>query len=265
MSIAVACPACGRKLQLLDKNAGRRISCPDCGKSFTAPDFPLAEDPEDINTPVPVAPRRRSPVPIDEVEEVEEEPESPKSSASSCLAVVQVLAIVMHVLAAAVLVVLAALPTRPMALFCLVPGVLTGCVIPAVLRNRPVTLYAAFGVLMGYAFWDLASSINQGHFLDLLAVCILAASTAWLLQQPSWPPLLLTEIMGSLLIGFNLLAYSQRFDWTEPEYIARSTGTALGILCTGMLYGALGFWEASLRGLPPKPRENRSRKRRKRL
>src|SRR5947209_15727172 len=40
MPLAVACPACGKKLKAPDGSAGKRVKCPHCGDPFTVTGSP---------------------------------------------------------------------------------------------------------------------------------------------------------------------------------------------------------------------------------
>lgn len=260
MSIAVACPACGSQMKILAKYAGQRIKCPDCGKPLTVPEAPRHEEAIAFATTEPVArPRPPAPADDDEDDSDDEEPRRRKSFPMEARSVFGIVAVSVHVLAAAALAVLVILPTRPMALFCIVPGALSGCAAVAALRDRPVTLYVAFGVLMGYVFWQVASAVNQGQYLDLIVACLLAAGAAWLLYSPDLPAVLFTGILVVLLAALTLAFYHQRNDWDDPERIRRSAINGIVVLGTGLVYVSLGFYEASLRR-----KEARARRRRRR-
>jgi hypothetical protein len=60
MSISVACPTCGGKLKVLDKYAGQRVKCPDCGKPLDVPEVPPEEVVMEFVTTKPAAPRERA-------------------------------------------------------------------------------------------------------------------------------------------------------------------------------------------------------------
>src|SRR5438132_10376767 len=76
------------------------------------------------------------------------------------------------------------LKTGGMTVFCVVAGALIGCASVAVRPGRPVTLYVAFGLLMGYSFWMGASAISQQSYLLLVFLLVLAGGALWLLEQP---------------------------------------------------------------------------------
>jgi hypothetical protein len=151
-----------------------------------------------------------------------------------------------HVVAAVALVMLVLAPTRGMALFCIVPGVLSACAAVAARRNRAITLYIAFGVLVGFVFWSFVSAVNHGAFLEALVTALLAVGAAWLLQQPRWPAAAFTTVvaclLGSLLVP---MLYTSPFS-IDPVYSRRSGVTGLSMLVIGLMYVGLGVWESAL-------------------
>jgi hypothetical protein len=168
-------------------------------------------------------------------------------------------AIVVHILAAVALVILF-FKTGGMTVFCVVAGTLIGGLSVAARPGRPITLYIAFGVLMGYVFWMGASAISQSAFLELLILVLLAAGAVWFLQDPRWPAALCTAVLALLLIGLAAVQFRQALQFIEydPELIRRSALTSLVVLAIGLMYVGLGFAEASLQG-PPKAKRARRR------
>jgi DNA-directed RNA polymerase subunit RPC12/RpoP len=57
MSISVACPTCGSKFRVLEKYAGNKMKCPDCGKPFAVPDTDVKEF--EVTSPARAPSRRR--------------------------------------------------------------------------------------------------------------------------------------------------------------------------------------------------------------
>jgi hypothetical protein len=170
-----------------------------------------------------------------------------------------IVAVFAHGAAAIAMAVLVILPTRAMALYCIVPGVLIGCTGVAALRGRPITLYAAFGVLMGYVFWYFVSAVNQGEFVVLIPILLLAAAVTWLLHSPDWPSVIFTGVVILLLVGLTLLMYRQRTQLDDPERVVSTTATGLVMLCVGLMYVGVGFWEESLRRSKKSLRKKRRR------
>jgi hypothetical protein len=166
---------------------------------------------------------------------------------SDSKATLRVIALVVHPLAAIVLLLLF-FKTWGMTVLCVVPGVLIGCGSVAARPGRPVTLYAAFGVLMGYAFWMGASAVSQGAIVAFVPILLLVAGALWLLQQPSWPSAIFAGVVVLLCLGLALLEYRQHPEFMEydPELIRRSALTSFVVLSLGLVYLALGFAEASL-------------------
>lgn len=166
---------------------------------------------------------------------------------SNTKATLRAIAIGVHVLATITLVLLF-LQTGGMTGFCVVAGVLIGCVSVPARPGQPVTLYVAFGVLMGYAFWTGASAVNQRDLLALVPVLLLAAGAAWLLQAPSWPSVLFTGSAVLLSLVLAVFQYRHRNDPHDfdPEHIRRSAVTAIVVLTLGLVYLGLGFAEAMM-------------------
>jgi hypothetical protein len=162
-------------------------------------------------------------------------------------AIFQVVALGVHLLAAAVLVLLF-LQTGGMTVFCVVAGALIGCASVPARPGRPVTLYVAFGVLMGYAFWMAVSAVNQRAVLSLVPVVLLVAGAVWLLEAPRWPAALFTGVAVLLSLGLAVLQYRQRHDTDyDPEYVRHSAVTSLVVLSLGLVYLGLGSAEAMWR------------------
>ena len=146
-----------------------------------------------------------------------------------------------------------------MAIFCIVAGALIGCASVPAVRGRPVTLYVAFGVLMGNAFWMAVSAVNQGALLELVPVVLLVVGAAWFLKQPRWPAALFSAILLVFFMGISVLDYRQRhidFEY-DPEYIRRGAITSLVVSALGLVYVGLGLAQSSW-DEPPKRRRRRS-------
>jgi hypothetical protein len=172
-------------------------------------------------------------------------------------AVLHAVTIGVHVLAAGALGLLL-LKTGTMGVFCVGSGALIGCAAVPARPGRSPTLYIAFGVLMGYAFWTGVSAVNMGVFFYLIPALLLGVGAAWFLEQPGWPSVLFTGIMD-LLIG-GLVALELRYrppgDVVDPEHLRRSTLTSGVVLSVGLVYLVLGFIEAML-GKPKKKKRSR--------
>ena len=146
-----------------------------------------------------------------------------------------------------------------MTLFCLIPGALIGCASVAAARGRPIPLYCAFGLLMGFTFWMGVSSVNQSDFLGLIFLLVLAGGVVWSLQQPGWPSVAFTTVITLLLLGMVILQYRNRhlLIGVDANMVRRTLVTALGVLAVGLLYLGVGFAEVLVQ-------QGRKRKRLKR-
>ena len=163
-----------------------------------------------------------------------------------------------HALAAVVVLVLA-LKTGLMAGWCVVPGFLIACGAAASVPGRPLTLYAAFGSILGLSFWTAVSAINQGFYLNLIPIILLIVGVSWLLRDPEWPSILFTMAAIVLELGITALIYSHRDDIrdVEPELVIRSLATTGTMLVVGAAYSAVGF--AEVLALKKARRRNKSR------
>lgn len=161
--------------------------------------------------------------------------------------VLRAVGIGLHCLAAGALVLLV-FQTRAMAVFCTVGGVLIGAASVPAVRGRPITLYAAFAVLMGYCFWALASAVSQRDLLSIVPLLLLAAAGVWLLKDPGLPSVIVCGVAILLTLGLAVLGYRWAREAAEydPELIRRSAITTFGFLTLGLAYAGIGFAEASL-------------------
>ena len=161
-------------------------------------------------------------------------------------------ALVAHAATAVTLLILV-LQAPAMALFCLVAGALIGCAGVPTVPDRPVTVYTAFGVLMGYGFWVAVSAINQRVPLSLLPALLLVTGAVWLLKQPSWPSTLFCVAAVIFIVGLAILQYRGRHeaDDFDQDHIRRSALISLIVPSVGLVYVGLGFAQYSL-GKPRK-------------
>jgi hypothetical protein len=156
------------------------------------------------------------------------------------------IALAVHLLAAIALVLLF-LKTGGMTVFCVVAGALIGCASVAARPGRAVTMYVAFGMLMGYAFWMGASAISQRAFLELVVLLLLVGGVVWLLQDPRWPSALFSGVVVLLCLGLAVLQYTRReFSEYDPELVRRSVLTSYVVLGLGLVYLGLGLAETAL-------------------
>src|SRR5262249_13008917 len=127
---------------------------------------------------------------------------------------------------------------------------------------RPITLYIAFGLLMGYSFWMGASSISSRNFLFLVFLLVLAGGAVWLLEQPRWPAALFTTIIVLLFLGLAVVHYRHAEETEYDAKLIRDTQlTTIVVLSLGLIYAGLACVESFLE--PPKSKRiARGKKRR---
>lgn len=151
--------------------------------------------------------------------------------------------------AVAVVVVMALfLQTQAMTAFCAVAAALIGCGSVSSVPGRSVALYAAFGALMGYAFWISVSAIHQHEYLALVPAVLLITGCVWFLQELRWPSLLFATCVAVLMLGMAVSSYRYPYDvdgW-EPDEVRRSAVTAIGVVSVGLIYLIVGFTEVML-------------------
>src|SRR5262245_47045242 len=100
--------------------------------------------------------------------------------------ILRYVALVLHGLAACVLIGLLSL-TGVVTAFCVVPAVLAAVAASAVVRERPISLYAAFGLLIGHSVGIVVSAVVLRNFIVLVPMLILVAGAVWLLISTNWP------------------------------------------------------------------------------
>src|SRR5262245_37256969 len=98
-------------------------------------------------------------------------------------AILRFLALILHGVAGCAALGLVSM-TGAMAVVCLVIAVLTGCATAAALRGRPITLYVAFGLVIGHSCWVLISAVSRGNPLWLITMLPAAVTVVWLLTAP---------------------------------------------------------------------------------
>jgi len=162
----------------------------------------------------------------------------------------QIIAVVVHLLAATALVLLF-LKTRGMTLFCVVPGVFIGGSSVLARPGRPITVYVAFGVLMGFVFWLSASAVNMRSFLDLVFVLLVVGGAVWFLQVPSWPSASFAAAVALLYLGLSIAEYRHPAEslYFDDAHLRRGALTSIVVLTIGLVYLGLGFAEVSLEGM----------------
>ena len=156
-------------------------------------------------------------------------------------------------------VVLLFLQTRGMTVFCTVAAVLIGCGSVSSVPGRSISTYAAFGSLMGYAFWISVSAINQGEFVSLVPAVLLIIGCAWFLQETRWPSFVFAICVALLLLVMAIASYRNPYDvdgW-EPDAVRRSALTAIGVVSLGVMYLCLSFSEGML-AVTRKPKRKRT-------
>jgi hypothetical protein len=150
--------------------------------------------------------------------------------------------------------------TGAMAGWCIVPGVLIACASAAAIPGRSITCYAAFGALMGVAFWLGVSAINAGQYLELIPSLLLLTGVAWFLRDPRWASFIFTSVVIALCLGLTRLVYSARFEHptSDVEHVVRSVITSVVILVVGWVYLGVGFLEVKLGQARRKKRKSRA-------
>jgi hypothetical protein len=135
--------------------------------------------------------------------------------------------------------------TSAMTGFCVVAAVLIGCGSVPARPGRPVTLYGAFGLLVGHAFWLFVSAINQGMYLGLIPAVLTAVGAVWMMQNPTWPSVIFSGAVGVLNLALAGLQFQHRFDATlsDPDTIRRTVLTSVVVLVVGLVFLAVGFTE----------------------
>lgn len=131
-----------------------------------------------------------------------------------------------------------------MALLCLVPGALIALGSWRSVPDRPLCLYASFGVLMGLSFWSSVCDMNRGDFLMVVPMVFLIAAVSWLLYDPNTGSIVTASVVVLLLILLAVLALV-----FPPEYpdeiqpVRESALTVLGLLVMGLAYLGVGAAE----------------------
>ena len=140
------------------------------------------------------------------------------------------------------------LQNRAIAGWCIFPGLLIACASVAASPGRPLTLYGAFGALMGLSFYLGVSSIYSGDYLGLVPVLLLIVGVSWFLREPAWPSFVFSVVAVSLALGLMALLYHNRFELSDenPEFTVRFVRTSVVMLVVGTVYLAVGFAEVTL-------------------
>jgi hypothetical protein len=153
--------------------------------------------------------------------------------------------------------------TRGMTAFCIVPAALVACVSAATVSGKPINLYIAFGLFVGFGFWVVVSAVNQRDWLSLLPPVLLVAGGVWLLQAPSWPSLTFSGVAILLCLGLAMLMFSKRPDFADPvpDRARKSALTTFGILLLASSYASVGFAETLVARAGATSRAKRKKKR----
>jgi hypothetical protein len=150
--------------------------------------------------------------------------------------------------AAAIALLLLIRETRAMAGVWIVTGVLIACAAVPTQPGRPITLYAAFGAFLAYAFWLAVSAINQGQYIEVLPAVLIGIGAAWLLQSPEWPAVLFAGAAAGLcLVGIGVVYY-RRYDFPQWDLdtLRRTLLTTYVFLGIGVCYLIHGWMEIKL-------------------
>ena len=164
-----------------------------------------------------------------------------------------------HAVAVAVVVLLFR-QTQAITAFCAVAAILIGCGSVSSVPGRSVSLYAAFGTLMGYAFWISVSAIHQHEYLALVPAVLLITGCVWFLQELRWPSFLFTASLAVWMLVTAVSSYRNPYDvdgW-EPDEVRRSAVTSVGVVSVGLMYLVVAFTEGMLVG-PRQPKRKRRR------
>ncbi len=139
--------------------------------------------------------------------------------------------------------------TKAMAAVWIITGVLIGCAAVAAQPGRPITLYAAFGAFLAYAFWIAVSAINQGQYIEVLPALFIAIGAVWLLQSPEWPAVLFTAAAAMLFLVAVGFVYYRRYDFPQWDFdtLRRTLLTTYVFLGTGLCYLIHGWLEIKFR------------------
>jgi hypothetical protein len=150
--------------------------------------------------------------------------------------------------------------TRAMTAFCAVAAILIGCGGAGTVPGRSVSTYAAFGALMGYAFWISVSAIHQHEYLALIPAVLLVTGCVWFLQELRWPSFLFAVCLATVLFGLAVSSYRHPYDvdgW-EPDEVRRSAVTSMGVIGVGLVYLVVAFADVTL----VEPRQPKRKRRR---
>jgi membrane-bound ClpP family serine protease len=171
------------------------------------------------------------------------------------------ISIALHCVAVIILAVLL-YATGMMAVFCIVPALLVGCASVPALPGRPANLYAAFGLLIGFSFWNLVSAVNQRDWLAIMLVLLVVIGSVWLLRDSSWPSAGFAGVAILLCLGLGLFMLTRKpdFDDPVPDRARRSGLTAIGILLLASGYAGTGFAEVLVRKAAKKAKKKKMRR-----
>ena len=153
----------------------------------------------------------------------------------------------LHGVVAVVLVVLLA-KTGVMAGWCIFPGLLIACAGASASPGQPLTVYSAFGALMGFSFWEAVGEIHSGHYLELIPALLLLVGASWFLREPEWPSFLFSVVMVALWLALLAWIWDRRFELadTDPDDAIKKVRTSVVVLVVGMAYLAAGLAQVKL-------------------
>jgi hypothetical protein len=110
----------------------------------------------------------------------------------------------------------------------MIPVVVVGALISAAslsaIEHRIASLYVAFGLALGPAFWMVVSDVRMRFYLGTLPPILLVGAVAAALQRPGWIPAVFSAVAVVTMLLMNRDAYVHRFDndFFEADHVVRA-------------------------------------------
>lgn|GEM_PF-3725502 len=158
------------------------------------------------------------------------------------LELVRVLGICLHVLTVGVLV---GTVRQLMLAACLAVSSLIAPACWAAVRGRPVCLYIAFALVMGFCFWAGIGALYRQNWYLLILTFLLVVGSAVTLQFPGWPSLIFSSAAIFITLGISFLAVQEKPDYDDPQaqQAHKAVISVMIILSIGWVYSILGVVE----------------------